>query len=297
MELSVITITYNGLEDTLELLESLSVALSKIQSEIIVVDNGSRINEALEIENRYPQVITLRSELNLGFAGGNNLGIKQAKGKYLLFINNDTIVYDNLYSLVERMENNKTLGALSPKIRFAFDDKRIQFAGYSKLSTITLRNKLIGYEEIDKGQYDKFCKTSYVHGAAMIIPRSVIESVGEMPELYFLYYEELDWSVMISNAGYELAYDPTCTVYHKESRATGRGSALREYYLTRNRLIFALRNTKGFICVLSILYQIFVVGIYKFFKDIISLKSEYAYMRIKAILHFVMGVNGPLKIN
>ena len=88
--LSIITINYNGLKDTCELIDTLPLNDETI--EVIVVDNASTQDEATELERRYPQVIVIRSDKNLGFAGGNNLGIQAAKGKYLFFINNDTIL-------------------------------------------------------------------------------------------------------------------------------------------------------------------------------------------------------------
>lgn len=89
----------------------------------------------------------------------------------------------------------------------------------------------------------------------MIIKREVIEKIGMMPEIFFLYYEELDWSTSMTRAGYELWYEPRCTVFHKESQSTGQLSKLRTYFLTRNRLLYARRNMKGMERLMSVLYQ------------------------------------------
>lgn len=255
-ELSVITVNYNGRKDTERLIESLRNHLS-IPYELIVVDNGSMQNEAVALQEKYLFLKTIRSERNLGFAGGNNLGIRQASGDYLLFLNNDTFIEDNsILSLVEAMRQKPSLGGVSPKILFADEEGGIQFAGYTPLSRITLRNRLIGYREEDKGQYDKQHPTPYLHGAAMLIRREAIESAGMMPEIYFLYYEELDWSLQIRRQGYTLEYNPSATVYHSESRSTGQNSPLRSFYITRNRLLFAQRNLNGAGRFLSIGYQV-----------------------------------------
>ena len=230
---------------------------------MIVVDNASSEDEATLIEQRYPQVKVIRSKENLGFAGGNNLGIKAALGRYLFFINNDTILKpqtSDLKHLIERLESDTKIGMVCPKIRFAWDSCPIQFAGYTPLSRITLRNKAIGYGEEDLGQYDNAHSTPYAHGAAMMVKREAIERAGLMPECYFLYYEELDWSMMIRRAGYEIWYEPTCTIYHKESQATGQESSLRTYYITRNRLLFAKRNQQGATKYLTYLYLIALVA-------------------------------------
>ena len=132
-----------------------------------------------------------------------------------------------------------------PKIRFAWNPQPIQFAGYTTLSPVTLRNRSIGYNEPDNGQYDTAHPTPYAHGAAMMIKRKALEEVGTMPECYFLYYEELDWSMMFNRAGYEIWYEPACTIFHKESQSTGADSPLKTYYICRNRLLFAWRNIEG----------------------------------------------------
>lgn len=250
--ISIITINYNGLNDTLALIESIPF---RDDMEVIVVDNASKQDEASLIQLKYPHVKVIRSERNLGFAGGNNLGIKEAKGKYIFLVNNDTVFKDfNLQSLIDRLESSPKIGIVCPKIRFAWGNNPIQFAGYTPLSKMTVRNQAIGFGEEDKGQYDMPHPTPYAHGAAMLIKREAIEKVGLMPECFFLYYEELDWSIMFTRAGYEIWYEPACTIYHKESQSTGQNSPLRTYYITRNRLLLVKRNWRGIYKYLAYLY-------------------------------------------
>jgi hypothetical protein len=255
-EISFITICYNGFKDTYELIESLQNKIHSIRYETIVVDNASREDEAAKIRERYPSVIAIRSNENKGFSGGNNIGIREAKGKYIFLINNDTYIeQDTISFLIERLESRAEIGGVSPKIRFAFPPQNIQFAGFTPLTPITLRNAGIGFGCPDNGTFDTPHPTPYLHGAAMLVKREVIEKVGLMPEIFFLYYEELDWSTHITRAGYELWYEPRCTVFHKESQSTGQLSKLRTYYLTRNRLLYAWRNLEGSNRWLSIIYQ------------------------------------------
>lgn len=232
--------------------------------EVIVVDNASLKDEATEIENKYPHIKVIRSDKNLGFAGGNNLGIRAAHGKYIFFLNNDTILKpqtSDFRHLIDRLESSQKIGVVCPKIRFAWGDHPIQFTGYTPLSKITVRNKAIGFGEKDQGQYDSPHPTPYAHGAAMLIKREVIDKVGFMPECYFLYYEELDWSMMMTRAGYEIWYEPACTIYHKESQATGPNSPLRTYYITRNRLLLVKRNWNGLTKYFSYCYLIGIVAV------------------------------------
>ena len=263
-EISIITINYNGLEDTCALIESIPFCDGM---EVIVVDNASQNDEALIISQRFPQVCIVRSNHNLGFAGGNNLGIQSAHGRYLFFINNDTVLLGTdseklsaLNQLTARLESDSKIGLVCPKIRFYWGDQPIQYAGYTPLTPITLRNRSIGFNEADHGQHDMAQPTPYAHGAAMMVKREVVEKAGMMPECFFLYYEELDWSMMIRRAGYQLWYDPCCTVYHKESQSTGQNSPLRTYYITRNRLLFAQRNIESPQKYLSYCYLIVLVG-------------------------------------
>ena len=120
-EISFITICYNGFKDTCELIESLQNKIHSIRYETIVVDNASREDEAAKIRERYPSVIAIRSNENKGFSGGNNIGIREAKGKYIFLINNDTYIeQDTVSFLIERLESRAEIGGVSPKIRFAF---------------------------------------------------------------------------------------------------------------------------------------------------------------------------------
>ena len=257
--------------------------------EVIVVDNASKNDEATEIENKYPHVRVIKSKINLGFAGGNNLGIKAAHGKYIFFLNNDTILRpqtSDIKHLIDRLDSSPKIGVVCPKIRFAWGNHPIQFTGYTPISRITVRNKAIGFGEEDKGQYDSPHPTPYAHGAAMLIKREIIEKVGLIPECFFLYYEELDWSMMMTRAGYEIWYEPACTIYHKESQATGQNSPLRTYYITRNRLLLVKRNWKGISKNISYCYLIGIVAIRDIIKN--SFKGQFAHIRaiIKGIIDF-----------
>lgn len=252
---SIISVNYNGVGITLEMLRSLQrIPYSNI--EIIVVDNGSK-EDPSPIVQQFPQVKLVRSLENLGFAGGNNLGITAAKGKYVLFLNNDTEVDPNfLGPLVEVFENDPSIGVASPKILFyqSKNKNTIQYAGSTGINPFTIRGAKIGSLEQDTGQYDDVRETALGHGAAMIIPMEVVKKVGLMPDIYFLYYEEHDWFEMIKRAGYQVRYVGTSVVYHKESMTVGPNSPLKTYYMTRGRLLYTRRNTSGVQMLSSLLF-------------------------------------------
>lgn len=260
LDLSIITINYNGYADTCELVESIKKHIHGITYEIIIVDNASPNDEASLLRQRYPETTVISSEKNLGFAGGNNLGMRHAQGEYLLLLNNDTYFKDNsIHRMIELLRQNPQIGMVSPLIKYAQDEQTIQYAGFTPLSPITLRNKGIGCGEPDNGQYASACRTAFAHGAAMLFKKDLPQIIGYMPEIYFLYYEEMDWCTHLSKKGYEIWVEPRCTVYHKESRSTGQDSPLKAFYMTRNRLLYAKRNSDMLSGILSYLYQLGVV--------------------------------------
>ncbi len=243
-KVSVISINFNHNHITEELLDSITRENTYQALEIIVVDNASKINPVPEWKEKYPSVKFIRSDINLGFAGGNNVGINAATGEYLFFVNNDTEFTKGLVeTLVSTLNDETQVGMVSPKIRY-FDQKdMLQYAGYTEMNYYTCRNRCIGQFEKDNGQYDSVTgKTGFAHGAAMMIKREAIDKAGKMPENFFLYYEEMDWSDHIKHAGYEVWVNMQALIYHKESVSVGKKSALKEYFMNRNRILFIRRN-------------------------------------------------------
>ena len=204
---SIITVNYNGLADTCELIESFRIH-ETYPYEFIVVDNGSFLPEGKEIQKRYPEVKVVQNT-NTGFAGGNNAGLKVAEGKYLFFINNDTLIHEPILAiLTHRLEAEEKNGGVSPMLKYAYAPDTIQYAGYTAFSPITLRNKMLGEHEKDNGQHSQPQETASLHGAAMMVRRDVLQQVGPMTEVYFLFYEEFDWSARMHHLGYKLWYEP-----------------------------------------------------------------------------------------
>ncbi len=245
-KVSIITVNYNQIQVTTELLDSLR-RISFRDFEVIIVDNGSREDSTNLITTNYPEANYIFSKENLGFSGGNNIGIRASKGDYLFFINNDAEVTEgSIDTLLKLFNIIPNLGIVSPQI--CYDPKMtnnqniIQYAGATHCHPFTARNEILGEKELDKGQYETAKETAYVHGAAMMTSREVIDKVGGMPEEFFLYYEELDWSEQIRNAGYKVYVEPNALIYHKESLAVGKNSTLKTYYHTRNRIFFVRRN-------------------------------------------------------
>ncbi len=229
---SIITVNYKQAQVTCELLESI-VKLNYSNLEVIVVDNAQEGDDSQLYQAVLPSVKVLNAKENLGFAGGNNLGIQQATGDFLFLLNNDTEL-DNgvIESLLSRF-TEPTIAAASPILRYFDEPNNIQFAGFTKISSLTGRNELLKQPQ----QFTPY-ETPYFHGAAVMLRKSIIAECGLMPEEFFLYYEELEWSRKITKCGYQLLIDPQVHVLHKESVSTGKNSPLKLYYQTRNRVHF-----------------------------------------------------------
>lgn len=254
---SIITVNYNQAQVTCELIASLS-KVTYPHIEIIVVDNASHERPTI-IREKHNHVQLIESKENLGFAGGNNLGLQFATGEYILFINNDVEVVPNfLEPLIDQLQSDSSIGAVSPKIKYFHTNNTIQYAGSHAVNPLTLRNGHVGCGQKDEGQFDRKQITSYAHGACMMVPSSIFNTIGKMDEQFFLYYEEQDWCERINRAGMKIYYVPESVVLHKESISTGKNSVLKTYYLTRNRILFARKNFKGSTFLLAMLYLIFI---------------------------------------
>ncbi len=239
---SIITVNYDQPEVTAQLLASLE-RIRYANFEVIVVDNASPNRGIDGLIARFPSVHFLKSDQNLGFAGGNNLGIQRSKGKHLLFLNNDTEVHpDFLQPLVDCLETRPDAGMASPKIKFFHEENLIQYAGSGEMNPYTGRSFFRGNRQPDQGQFDATSPTAFVHGAAMLVSRKVLTTSGLMHEPYFLYYEEFDWCARARRDGFSTWYVGESVVYHKESVSTGKESPFKLYYQTRNRLYYMRRN-------------------------------------------------------
>lgn len=261
--ISIITVNYNTPEDTKATVQSLSeINHSGFDYRVIVVDNGSK--EILNFSNMFlkknPKVDLLRSESNLGFSGGNNLGIQHAidhyDSDYYLLLNSDTVVdKDFLQALYDMMKKDPKIGLVSSKIYFhkgyeyfensykESEKHHVLWYVGGKVDWTNLLSYHIGIDEVDRGHFDTARETDYATGCSMMISREVIERIGRLDDRFFLYSEDVDFSLRVQEAGLKVMYCPESVVYHKIGRSTGgAGSPLQQYYQTRNRLFLTFRH-------------------------------------------------------
>ncbi|MDX5319881.1 MAG: glycosyltransferase family 2 protein [Bacteroidota bacterium] len=243
-KISIITVNYRTSSDTEELLECLEKCHYP-NLEVWVIDNGSP-EPPRYLASRFPQFHFIFSEKNLGFAGGNNLGIEQCTGDLILLLNNDTLVQpDFLDAIPSLFESDPSIGMIGCRLMYASEPGIVQFAGSKGMNPYTGRSFSIGWKEKDQEAFHQNYPSSHAHGAALCVKREVIEKIGLMWEGYFLYYEELDFCERTKRAGYQIWYCGESEVQHKESMSTGKDSPLKTYYLNRNRLVFIRRNRFG----------------------------------------------------
>jgi GT2 family glycosyltransferase len=244
-KISIVTLTWNTTDVTIEFLRSLNEHCTYSNLEVIIVDNGSKEDPTPAFKDIYPSAIVICNGKNLGFTGGNNIGIKAATGDYLFIVNNDTEFTPGLLEgLLEIFYKYPDAGMVSPKFHYFFHKGTIEYAGYNEVNILTGRNSMIGCKEKDEGQYNDIKVTNYAHGGGMMVPRKVIDETGGLPEEFFIYYEEFDWSEQIKRKGYKIYYQPKSLIYHKESMTTGKSSPFKTFYHTKNRILFMRRNMK-----------------------------------------------------
>ena len=284
-KVSIVTVNFNQPEVTRELLLSIEKVNTYNNIEIIVVDNGSKTGPVTELVTQFPMVKFLFSETNLGFAGGNNIGIHAATGDYFFLVNNDTEFTPGLVEkLVAILDQHPRVGMVSPRINY-FDDKTlIQYVGYTPMQFYTMRNGTVGQFSRNNEEYQQVTgPTAYAHGAAMMVKREATDKAGLMFENYFLYYEEMDWCERIKRAGYEIWMRGDALIYHKESISVGKNSWLKEYFMNRNRILFARRNAPAFAAFIFYIYFMVLVAPRNVLKYIKKGNKNFTGYLLKAI--------------
>ena len=281
--ISVVTLNYNQAGVTKEFLESFR-AIRYPHYEILVCDMASveDISSRINFEE-FPNAKLMLSKENLGFAGGNNWGIAQAKGDFIFIVNNDTeVTPDLLDHLIQPFFDQPNIGVTCPKIKFFDQPEVIQYAGFNPMNHFTGRTSTIGDREPDKGQFDTPGPTNGAHGCAMLVKRDVITKVGMFPRKFFLYYEEWDWSARILKAGYTIWYTPNAVIYHKESMSVGKNNPMKIYYHTRNRILYMRRNTNFLQLITFSAFFIF----FTFPKSVISFALKKQFLQLR---YFIKG--------
>jgi GT2 family glycosyltransferase len=259
MNIAIITVNFHSDQDTIELLQGISRQdiSDKHNLTTYVVDNSRSASLAKKI-SRMPRVTYIESPGNIGFATGNNLGLRQAVAdgaQILILLNNDTLIRPDFISQVMKSRITKSdVGMVGGLIYFApgFEYKdtyskkdlgRVIWYAGGEFDAANVYGSHRGVDEVDIGQYSSTNKTGFVTGCLMVLKADVLAKAGYFDDRFFLYLEDLDLCHRVAKAGYKVIYDPSIQIHHKVAQSSGIGSPLNDYFITRNRLLFGFKHS------------------------------------------------------
>ncbi len=263
VQISIVILNWNGKKDTLECLKSLrKLSTTGFKLQIIVVDNGSTDNSARDIKlvTGFQNLKVVETGENLGFAAGNNIGIKQALldgSDFIMLLNNDTVVKEDLVEkFLEAADRHKSAGILTPKIYFypGYEFHKDRYSKTERGRVIWYAGGIIdwnniygsnyGVDDTDIGQYTKELEYDFATGACMFVRREVFEREGLLDERYYLYLEDAEFSQRVKHSGWKIIFIPDAILWHKVSQSSSIGGSLNDYFITRNRLLFGTSFAK-----------------------------------------------------
>ncbi len=263
---SVVLLNYNG-RRFLETLFSSILKTEYPKVEWIFVDNASSDDSVFFVKNNFPAVKVIVAPENLGYTGGNNLGIKSASGSYIVLLNNDVEVRpDWLTSLVAMAESNPKIGALQPKLQSMINRGYFEYAGASggfidPYGFPFLRGRIFDTIELDQGQYDDVREIFWASGAAIFLRKSALDEIGLLDETFFMHFEEIDLCWRLHLAGFQVFVVPSSVVYHYVSASLPAANFKKLYWNHRNNLILLFKNLSGSKLVPILLVRMILDGV------------------------------------
>jgi GT2 family glycosyltransferase len=259
----IITLNWNSYIETKDCLKSLK-KVTYPNFQVVVVDNASKDDSFQNLKKEFPPYHFLQSKENLGFTGGNNLGIRYAlknKADYVLLLNNDTIVDSNfLGPLVSAAEKDKKVGLVGGKIYY-FEEKDKIWSFGGKINWIKGIANSYGYKKIVREDFSKPKELDFISGCLSLIKASVFDTVGYLDEDYFFHTEDVDFCLRLKKHGFKLIFQPESIIYHKISRSIQNYPQWLIYYVYRNPIIFARKHYNPIF--LSLFYSCLLLSIVK----------------------------------
>ena len=291
---SVIIVNYNGeeyLEDCLTSLRQQTFT----DLEIVLVDNNSRDDSVRLVEQKFPEVDLIKSEENLGYAGGSNLGFRQAKGSYILILNNDTTLEkDAVGNLVESFSEIKNLGVVQPKVLLMNKKDELDSCG-SFLTDTGFLYHYGNYKNANLEKYNHPFPVYSVKGVCMMVRREVIEKVGLFDDDFFCFFEESDFCHRVWLAGWECWYYPKSVIYHAlGGAALKQPSSFIQYHSFKNRLCSYLKNL-SIVSLTKVLPAYLTVNVFLSLVYLVKMDVENFLMIYKAVFWNVKNIKKTLQ--
>ena len=248
-QVSMIILTWNQRDLTLDCLASIfALDYPLKQLEVVVVDNGSSDGTARAIRESYPAVTVVENGENLGFAEGNNVGIRcalQGNAEYVMLLNNDTVVDPQMLScLLAVMETESGVGIVGPKMLY-YDQPNVIWCAGNQINWHTGRTNRLHAERVDNGLDGSPQEVDFITACGACFRRKVIEQIGLLDSRFFIYYEETDWCHRARKAGWRILLVPSARLWHRVSAAMGTKTPATEYYMSRNVLLFLAKHRRG----------------------------------------------------
>ncbi len=294
---AVVVLNWNGTDDTLECLSSLAL-MDYPRCEIIVVDNGSQPSPRQVIHAQFPEVTYLETATNLGYAGGNNVGIRHALAKghdYVFVLNNDTVVErEVLRDAVPVAEADPKIAVVGVKI-IAWDDPSRVWVAYGQVTYRQGLVRLIGYYGLDDGAFDTQRDVEWVPGTAMLFRREALETVGLFDEEYFAYHEDVDWCTAARKRGLRVVFAPRPRIYHKGHRSSGGKGYVtpRQYLAGRNMVLYVRKHATALQLLKFIAFQLATIPL-QYVRRWMSGEQAGVASKVRGMLDAVRGRPLPL---
>ena len=264
-KVAVIILNYNNYQDTIECIQGLQAIYNEREIEIIVVDNNSQNDSVKQLEKKLKDITIIASTVNKGYAHGNNIGLKNALAQgydYLCILNNDTVIEEDFLSpCIEYLEGNSKVGFISPALVEYKQKDLVQSTGgdiFINKGIVTLKN----YHKF-LSSLPRVIESDYIGGACMVFRSSLIDQVGLIPEIYFLFFEETEWCYRAKKKGFNNVCLTNIFIQHKGSVSIQSISGLQAYLMERNRVVFVKRNIDSHLKFTRFLIYIYLRTIFR----------------------------------
>ena len=292
--LSIVIPHYNNFSILKECIESLS-HITYSNYEIIIVDNCSEDNSYKLIKDNFKNVNVYKTKNNLGYAGGCNFGAKYSKGKYILFLNNDTThSIDFIEPLIDFLEKNNHVASVQPKIKNYYNKEYFDYAGASGgfidyLVYPFCRGRIFETIEIDTKQYDNNFQVFWTSGTAFITRKDVFDLLSGFDEKLFCHMEEIDYCWKNYLLGFENYVIPKSVVYHKGAKSLKYNSYYKKYLNHRNSLILLLTNFQLYRTIKYFIPRFFLELISSFY-ELLNLRPKHFLIHYKTFIYLVLNI-------